>query len=82
MEYWPDRVKEKCKTKKSFTIAHGLEELYEEKASAPKKGRKIEKKTTLRGRNVSLQTLEAVNLSLARVDRGKKIILENYQVTW
>ena len=24
MEYWPDRVKEKCKTNKSFAIAHGL----------------------------------------------------------
>lgn len=25
MEYWPDRIKEKCKTNKSFAIAHGLE---------------------------------------------------------
>jgi hypothetical protein len=25
MDYWPDRVKEKCKTNKSFAIAHGLE---------------------------------------------------------
>jgi hypothetical protein len=24
MEFWPDRVKEKCKTNKSFAIAHGL----------------------------------------------------------
>jgi hypothetical protein len=24
MEYWPKRVKEKCKTNKSFAIAHGL----------------------------------------------------------
>ncbi len=24
MEYWPDRVKEKCETNKSFAIAHGL----------------------------------------------------------
>lgn len=24
MEYWPDRVKEKCKTNKSIAIAHGL----------------------------------------------------------
>ena len=38
MEYWPERVKEKCKTNKSFAIAHGLEELYEEKASTPRKG--------------------------------------------
>ena len=29
MDYWPGRVKEKCKTNKSFTIAHGLEELCE-----------------------------------------------------
>jgi len=27
MEYWPERVKEKCKTNRSFAIAHGLEEL-------------------------------------------------------
>jgi len=25
MDHWPDRVKEKCKTNKSFAIAHGLE---------------------------------------------------------
>jgi hypothetical protein len=25
MEYWPDRVKQKCKTNKSFAIAHGLD---------------------------------------------------------
>ena len=25
MDYWPDRVREKCKTNKSFAIAHGLE---------------------------------------------------------
>lgn len=24
MEYWPDRVKDKCKTNKSFALAHGL----------------------------------------------------------
>jgi hypothetical protein len=24
MDRWPDRVKEKCKTNKSFAIAHGL----------------------------------------------------------
>ncbi len=28
--YWPDRVREKCKTDKSLAIAHGLEELYED----------------------------------------------------
>jgi hypothetical protein len=31
--YWPDRVREKCKTDKSLAIAHGLEELYEEPAA-------------------------------------------------
>ncbi|MBD8689358.1 MULTISPECIES: type II restriction endonuclease subunit M [unclassified Rhizobium] len=29
MAYWPDRVREKCKTDKSFAIAHDLEDLYE-----------------------------------------------------
>ena len=29
MHYWPDRCKEKCKTNKSYAIAHGLEHLYE-----------------------------------------------------
>jgi hypothetical protein len=28
--YWPDRVREKCKTDRSLAIAHGLEELYVE----------------------------------------------------
>lgn len=31
--YWPDRVREKCKTDKSLAIAHGLENLYEEPAA-------------------------------------------------
>jgi len=31
--YWPDRVREKCKTDKSLAIAHDLEELYEEPAA-------------------------------------------------
>jgi hypothetical protein len=31
--YWPDRVREKCKTDKSLAIAHNLEELYEEPAA-------------------------------------------------
>ena len=30
MAYWPDRVREKCKTDKSLAIAHNLEALYEE----------------------------------------------------
>ncbi|NJC05754.1 hypothetical protein GGQ97_001547 [Sphingomonas kaistensis] len=43
MSYWPDRVREKCKTDKSLAIAHGLEHLYVEpeperaKAGARKK---------------------------------------------
>lgn len=40
MEYWPERVKEKCKTNKSFAIAHSLEDLYEEKATPKKERRK------------------------------------------
>ena len=40
MAYWPDRVREKCKTDKSLAIAHGLEELYEPPpASAARPGR-------------------------------------------
>ncbi|MCU9849314.1 BREX-1 system adenine-specific DNA-methyltransferase PglX [Defluviimonas sp. WL0024] len=30
MTYWPERVREKCKTDKSLAIAHDLEHLYEE----------------------------------------------------
>jgi hypothetical protein len=30
MDHWPDRVKEKCKTNKSFAIAHGLEDEFQE----------------------------------------------------
>jgi hypothetical protein len=42
MDYWPDRVKEKCKSNKSYAIGHGLEELYVEppEANRPKKGRR------------------------------------------
>jgi hypothetical protein len=29
MEYWPDRVREKCKSNRSLAIAHNLEQLYE-----------------------------------------------------
>lgn len=39
MTYWPDRVRDKCKTDKSLAIAHGLEDLYVEPATAPKKAR-------------------------------------------
>jgi hypothetical protein len=34
MAYWPDRVREKCKTDKSLAIAHDLEELYVPSSSA------------------------------------------------
>lgn len=39
MNYWPDRVREKCKTDKSLAIAHGLEDLYVEPEGKPKKTR-------------------------------------------
>ena len=39
MNYWPERVREKCKTDKSLAIAHGLEELYIEQEAKPKKVR-------------------------------------------
>jgi len=39
MNYWPERVREKCKTDKSLAIAHGLEELYIEPEATPKKAR-------------------------------------------
>jgi hypothetical protein len=44
MGYWPDRVREKCKTDKSLAIAHGLEDLYVEPETVPKKTR-AKKKT-------------------------------------
>ncbi len=40
MNYWPERVREKCKTDKSLAIAHGLENLYVEPEAKPKKARK------------------------------------------
>lgn len=39
MNYWPNRVREKCKIDKSLAIAHGLEELYIEPEAKPKKTR-------------------------------------------
>lgn len=44
MNYWPERVCEKCKTDKSLAIAHGLEDLYGEPEAAPKKARGRKKK--------------------------------------
>jgi hypothetical protein len=39
MNYWPDRVHEKCRTDKSLAIAHGLENLYIQPEAATKKPR-------------------------------------------
>ena len=43
MNYWPDRVREKCVTDRSLAIAHVLEDLYVEPEAKPKKprGKKI-----------------------------------------
>jgi len=43
MAYWPERVREKCKTDKSLAIAHGLEDFYVEPEAAPKKTREKKK---------------------------------------
>ncbi|MBJ6127401.1 hypothetical protein [Microvirga splendida] len=42
MSYWPDRIREKCKTDKSLAIAHNLEHIYiePEPNSASGQGRK------------------------------------------
>jgi hypothetical protein len=39
MNYWPERVREKCRTDKSLAIAHCLEDLYVEPEAKPKKAR-------------------------------------------
>jgi hypothetical protein len=39
LNYWPERVRDKCKTDKSLAIAHGLEHLYVEPEGQPKKTR-------------------------------------------
>ncbi len=39
MNYWPERVREKCKTDKSLAIAHSLEHLYVEPEAKPQKKR-------------------------------------------
>lgn len=44
MNYWPDRVREKCKTDKSLAIAHGLEDLYIEPPAKQKTARGRKKK--------------------------------------
>ncbi|MCG5496108.1 BREX-1 system adenine-specific DNA-methyltransferase PglX [Ectothiorhodospira variabilis] len=45
MAYWPERVREKCVTDKSLSIAHDLEHLYVEPEAAPKKARGRKKNT-------------------------------------
>jgi hypothetical protein len=37
MDYLPDRLREECKTNKSFAVAHSLEGRFEKKRSTPKK---------------------------------------------
>ena len=39
MNYWPERVREKCKTDRSLAIAHGLEDLYVEPEARLNKAR-------------------------------------------
>jgi hypothetical protein len=39
MNYWPERVRDWCKSDKSLAIAHGLEDLYVDSKVAPKKTR-------------------------------------------
>ena len=39
LNYWPERVREKCKSDKSLAIAHGLEDLYVEPEAQQKKPR-------------------------------------------
>ncbi|TSA12039.1 MAG: type II restriction endonuclease subunit M [Comamonadaceae bacterium] len=39
MNYWPERVREKCKTDKSLAIAHDAENLYVEPDAKPKESR-------------------------------------------
>ena len=43
MTYWPDRVREKCRTDKSLAIAHELEDLYEVPPKKPGTGRRDRK---------------------------------------
>jgi len=43
LNYWPERVREKCKTDKSLVIAHGLEALSIEPEEGPKKARRKKK---------------------------------------
>jgi hypothetical protein len=42
--YWPDRVRERCRTDKSLAIAHDLEDLYEPPPENPGAGRRGRKR--------------------------------------
>ena len=44
MEYWPDRVREKCKTNRSYAIAHGLEDICKTRDGQAEANRKRRKK--------------------------------------
>jgi hypothetical protein len=44
MTYWPDRVREKCRTDKSLAIAHDREDLYEPPSEKPEAGRRGRKR--------------------------------------
>lgn len=39
LNYWPNRVRNRCKNDKSLAIAHSLEHLYVEPETPPKKAR-------------------------------------------
>lgn len=43
LHYWPERVREKCKSDKSLAIAHGLESLYIEPEPKAKRSREAKK---------------------------------------
>jgi hypothetical protein len=44
MIYWPDRVREKCRTDKSLAITHEVEDLYEPPPEDPVAGRRGRKR--------------------------------------
>jgi hypothetical protein len=45
MSYWPERVREKCRTDKSLAIAHKLQELYQPPPEGPSMGRRGRKRS-------------------------------------
>jgi len=44
MTYWPDRVRNKCRSDASLAIAHDLEDLYEPPPETPARGGRGRKK--------------------------------------